>query len=40
MLVCGVRQHEPVVGTLKERREVRRLDEHVPEAANLLTGFE
>jgi hypothetical protein len=39
-LVCGVRQHEPVVGTLKERREVRGLEEHAPEAANLLTAFE
>jgi hypothetical protein len=29
-----------VVGTLKERREVRRLEEHVPEVANLLTAFE
>jgi hypothetical protein len=39
-LVCGVRQREPVFGTLKERGEVRRLDEHVPEAAKVLSAFE
>jgi len=40
LLPGRVGQHEAMFGTLEERRETRRLDEHLPQLANLLAGIE
>ena len=40
LLVGRIGEHEPMVGTLKQRREARRLDKHLPEAEKLLVGVE
>jgi len=39
LLIGGVGQHEPMVGTLKERREAGRLDKHLPQPTNLFIGI-
>jgi hypothetical protein len=38
-LIGGIGQHEPMVGTLKERREARRQGKHLPKPTNLFARF-
>jgi hypothetical protein len=38
LLIGRICEGEPMFGTLKQRRETRRLGEHLPQAAKLFTA--